>query len=77
VEFWLRMNFNETNPKGYVSILFGQTLGSLSGGPWELGIGQYDDKLRIYVAGKWIDVPLPELWMVQESNFTDINGQQH
>ena len=45
-------------------MLFGQSL-SLNG-QWELGIGQFDENLRIFVQKKWIDVPLPTMWIDQE-----------
>ena len=56
-------------------MLFGQSL-SLND-PWELGIGHYDENLRIFVHKKWIDIPLPAMWKDQEYAVTDVNSQGH
>jgi hypothetical protein len=45
-------------------MLFGQSISV--NGPWELGIGHFDENLRIFVHNKWIDIPLPDMWKDQE-----------
>lgn len=62
------MNLEESNTQGKLSIMFGKTQSGPTSSFWDLAIGQYDDQLRIEIAGEWIDVSMPGVWNITESS---------